>query len=657
MTKKTYFLFLLLSLPTTTFATAQLKVARLFGDHMVLQREKPVKIWGWADKDDKVELIFNQQKASAQADAEGKWVAELPAMPAGGPYELVVKTKKNEVKLTDILVGEVWLLSGQSNMEWRVKNSDSAKVEIARANYPNIRHFEVPHQLAFAPEKDLNSGEWKIASPTTVGGFSAVGYFFARNLVQRLGVPVGLVHSSWGGSQIETWISEKAMQQSGALNYYPATMPRNWDEDAQWQERKIIERAYGSADFDIESVDESAYLQPGYDFGQWKLRVDPVDDWDHNGLLGFRGTAYMQQDIELPAEMASQPTTLHFGQHDTQLVFYINGRKVYEKTGAQNIDISLSAGSWQSGKNSILVKVGPPRQITQRGMGFMGNQEDFSVESAKGSLPLADIFWKMIPSWQEERSYTRGPNNAGTLLYNAMIAPLIPFTIAGTLWYQGESNAWRAHQYRQTFPLLIESWRRDWEDGFPFLFVQLATFGSFQNSNEGSLWAELREAQTMALKLPKTGMVVTTDLGDPDNIHPTNKQDVGRRLALSAMKVAYGQDDIVHSGPTFNDARFGGQEAVVTFGNIGGGLMVKEKYGYLQGFEIAGRDRKFRYAPARIEGDKVVVSHPDVPEPVAVRYGWADAPIDNNLFNAEGLPAAPFRTDDWKGKTEGRKFQ
>ena len=656
MTKRTYALLLLFSL-IATLANAQLKLARIFGDHMVLQREKPVKVWGWADKGDQVELAFNQQKATAKADANGKWMAELPAMPAGGPYELVVKTKKNQVKLTDIMVGEVWLLSGQSNMEWRVRNSDSAKVEIARANHPNIRHFEVAHELAFAPEKDLNSGDWKIASPATVGDFSAVGYFFARDIAQRLGVPVGLVHSSWGGSQIEGWISEKSMQQSDVLNYYPGTMPRSWDEDARRQEQRIIAKAHGAADFDVSTVDESAYLKPGYDFGQWKLKVNPIDNWDRNGLRGFRGTAYMQRSVELPAKMANQPTTLHFGQHDAQLAFYINGRKVHEGSGAQTIDIALPAGTWQPGKNSLLVKVGPLGQTARRGMGFMGSAEDFSVEGADDELPLAETFWSMVPAWQETRSYAHGHNNVGTTLYNAMIAPLIPFTIAGALWYQGESNAGRAYQYRQSFPLLIESWREDWGYDFPFLFVQLATFGPFQNSNEGSEWAELREAQTMTLKLPKTGMAVTTDIGNPDNIHPTNKQDVGRRLALAAMKVAYGEDDIVYSGPTFKDAQFTGQKAILSFDNVGGGLMVKEKYGYLKGFEIAGRDRKFRYAPARIEGDKVVVSHPEVPEPVAVRYGWANSPIDDNLFNAEGLPAVPFRTDDWKGKTEEGKFQ
>lgn len=656
MLKKTIIpLFILLL--TATLATAQLKVARIFGDHMVLQREKPVKVWGWAGKGDRVELTFNQQKASAKADADGKWMTELPAMPAGGPYELVVKTRKDEVKMTDILVGEVWLLSGQSNMEWRVKNSDSAKVEIARANYSTIRHFEVAHELAFTPEKDLNSGDWKITSPATVGDFSAVGYFFARDIVQQLDVPVGLIHSSWGGSQVEGWISEKAMRESEVLNYYPATMARSWDEDGQKQEKKLINQTYGSPDFDTQSVDESKYMSPGYDYDSWKIKVNPQGQWVWQGVGGYRGNAYIQRTLEVPAELAKSETTLHFGRNTSDLIFYVNGKKVFEGTTKDPIELKLPAGTWKPGENSLLIKLGPNREPAYFGMGFMGTAADFSVKGAGRSIPLTDTGWNMVPSWKSPRTYDHFMNNVGTTLYNAMIAPLVPYTIAGALWYQGESNAGRAYQYRKSFPLLIESWRKDWGYNFPFLFVQLSSYGPFQNSNQGSDWAELREAQTMTLSLPKTGMAVTTDIGNPNDIHPTNKQDVGHRLALSALKVAYGKDNIVYSGPTFKDAQFTGQKAIISFDNVGGGLMVKEKYGYLKGFEIAGRDRKFHYAPARIEGDKVVVSHPEVPEPVAVRYGWANSPIDNNLFNAEGLPAVLFRTDDWKGKTEAGKFQ
>ncbi len=650
-------IFLLFLLLTSHWASAQLKIARIFGDHMVLQRDKPIKVWGWADRGGKVEVLLAQQQVTTKAGTDGKWTAELPAMKAGGPYVMTIKTKKNEVKLTDVLLGEVWLLSGQSNMEWRVRNSDSARVEIARGDFPNIRHFEVAHTLAFTPEEDLNSGDWKITSPATVGDFSAVGYFFARELSQRLGVAVGLVHSSWGASQVEGWISEKAMQKSDVLSYYPATMARTWDEDAKRQEQKILRQAYGTADFDTKSVDESAYLKPGYDYDSWKIMVNPIGNWDWQGVWSFRGSAYIQRTVAIPADLAKGATTLNFGQHSAGSVFYINGRQVNESQGATPIELELPAGTWKPGENSVVVKIGPLSKPTQQNMGFTGDAANFVVKGNGQKIPLTDVRWNMVPAWSSPRTYVHLMNNVGTTLYNGMIAPLIPLPIAGALWYQGESNAGRAHQYRKSFPLMIESWRKDWGYDFPFLFVQLSSYGPFQNSNQGSDWAELREAQTMTLALPKTGMAVTTDIGNPSDIHPTNKQDVGYRLALSAMKVAYGRGDIVFSGPTFKSAQFSGQKAIIAFDNVGGGLEVKEKYGYLKGFEIAGRDRKFRYAPARIEGDKVVVSHPEVPEPVAVRYGWANSPVDNNLFNAEGLPAAPFRTDDWAGVTEKGKFQ
>jgi sialate O-acetylesterase len=657
MTRQIKLLFILV-LSTITTAFGQLKVARVFGDHMVLQREKPVKVWGWATKGDKVELILHQQKVSTKADANGKWMAEFAAMNAGGPYELLVKSKKEEVKLSDILIGEVWLLSGQSNMEWRVKDSDSAQVEIANANYPAIRHFEVAHELAFEPEGDLTTGDWKIASPETVGDFSAVGYFFARDLTEKLGIPVGLIHSSWGGSQVEGWISEKAMQVSDVLHYYPAAMARSWEEDARRQEKKLINQAYGSPDFDTKSVNETTYLQPDYEYSQWKLNVNPVGNWDWQGIWGFRGSAYIQRMVAIPAELTTTETTLNFSKINSNLTVYVNRKKVFEgDAGRENLALKIAAGTWEKGDNSILIKIGPLNQPAYQGMGFEGPWTDFSIKGGGQSIPLLNTRWNMMPSFQTPRTYAHLMNNVGTTLYNAMIAPLIPYTIAGALWYQGESNAGRAYQYRKSFPLMINSWRQDWGYNFPFLFVQLASFGPFQSSNQGSDWAELREAQTMTLSLPKTGMAVTTDIRDPNNIHPTNKQDVGHRLALSALNVAYGQT-VEQSGPVYKNSEFRDGKAIISFDYVSESMAIRDKYGYLKGFEIAGADRKFYYAQAYITQDKkVVVTHPEVPNPVAVRYGWANAPMDNNLFSTSGLPAVPFRTDSWPGVTEGRKFE
>lgn len=650
-------LLLALTLLSVTFPlAAQLKVARLFSDHLVLQRDKPIRIWGENTAGASVAVELNGNRTTDTTDTDGRWSVELPALPAGGPHTLTIKSGEKTIVLSDILVGEVWLCSGQSNMEWRVRQADNAIAEIAAANFPQIRHFEVPHELAFVPQKDLNGGAWQVCSPETVGEFTAVGYYFAREITRELNVPIGLIHSSWGGSQVESWISEAAMTNSAVLNYYPRIMARSWEEDARRWEAKLIKKIYGSPDFPIASVNESEYLSEQHDFSKW-LKINPNGQWDWQGIWAFRGDTYIQRDIDIPAEFVDNSTQIDFGRNTSDLTFYINGKRVFEGYHKNGVSIDLPPGAWRPGKNSLLIKLGPMRDPAWFGMGFMGSSKDFQVKlDDKTSLPLLDVRWNMMPSWKSERRYIPWMNNEGTILYNAMIAPLIPYSIAGALWYQGESNAGRAWQYRQSFPLLIKNWRSDWNDEFPFLFVQLSSYGLNQSSNEGSTWAELREAQTLTLQVPKTGMAVSTDIGNPDDIHPTNKQDVGRRLALNALKIAYGKD-IVHRGPHFKNAVFSAGKAEITLENSGGDLVIKDKYGYLKGFEIAGADEKFYYALATIEGNKIIVHHPEVPNPKAVRYGWADSPIDCNLYNAAGLPAEPFRTDDWEAVTKGERFE
>lgn len=648
------FLFLILLFPLSLFA--QLKVARLFSDHLVLQRDKPIRIWGEHRPGVSVEVTLNGLSTTTTTGTDGRWKAELLPQPAGGPYMLTIKSQNETINLSDILIGEVWLCSGQSNMEWRVRQADNARAEIAAANYPQIRHFEVPHEMAFEPQKNLKSGEWQVCSPETAGEFTAAGYYFARELTQKLNVPIGLIHSSWGGSQVESWISEAAMSESEVLNYYPKIMARSWEEDARRWEEKLIKKVYGRPDFPIAAVDETAYLNENHDYSNW-LKIKPNGQWDWQGVWAFRGGAYIQRYLDLPAEYVNQSTRIDFGLNTGDLMFYINGKKVFEGYRKNGVSVDIPPGAWRAGKNSLLIKMNAMRDPEWFGMGFMGPAQDFKVAlDEKNSLPLLDVQWNMMPSWKEPRRYQPWMNNEGAILYNAMIAPLIPYPIAGVIWYQGESNTGRAWQYRQSFPLMIKNWRRDWGDEFPFLFVQLSSFGANQSSNEGSQWAELREAQAMTLQVPNTGMAVSLDIGNPDDIHPANKQDVGKRLALNALKIAYHQN-VIHCGPFFKKAVFSGSKAEISMETSGGELVVKDKYGYLKGFEIAGADKKFYYATATIEGSKITVSHPKVPDPKAVRYGWADAPTDCNLYNAAGLPAEPFRTDDWEAVTRGIKFE
>ncbi len=636
--------------------SAQLKVAKIFSNHSVLQRDQPVKIWGWAIPNSSVNIQFANQNVKSTADNLGKWLVTLNAMPANkNPQILTIKSGVETVSFEDILVGDVWLCSGQSNMEWRLKDANNAQVEIAAANYPLIRHFKVPLELEFTPQDDLKAGEWEVSTPKTAGDFTAIGYFFARHLKNELDVPIGLLNSSWGGAQVESWISEAAIKKSEVLNYYADLMPKNWEEDAQRNEKKLIQKIYDNVNTDVSQINEVEYLTPSYSYANW-LNINVPGQWRWSGLPSFQGTAFLQKFIEIPESFTDQITEFSFGNNSGEFELIVNGKTVFKGFAIGKISSKLPAGTWKKGVNNILIKVSANNDNGRRWMGFGGNSTDFYVQATEEKVMLATEPWKMIPSWESERTYTRWMNSSGAIIYNAMIAPIIDYAIKGVIWYQGESNAGRAYQYRQSFPLLIENWRQDWGYEFPFLFVQLSSYGGFQSSNEGSNWAELREAQTMTLQLPQTGMVVTTDIGNPNDIHPRNKQDVGKRMALSALKVAY-QKELVYSGPTYKNVTFTKGKAILSFENVGTGLMVKDKYGYLQGFEIAGGDQKFYYAKAEIQGNSVIVSHPMVKNPEAVRYGWTNSPIDANLFNKEDLPTSPFRTDAWKGITEDVKFE
>jgi sialate O-acetylesterase len=628
------------------------RFAQLFSNHIVFQRDKPIKIWGFSEPNETIEVFFNAQKSVVQANSEGKWMAELPAMPAGGPHDIRVKNKEKEKTLSNVLIGEVWFCSGQSNMEWRVKQADGATEEIAKANYPQIRHYEVAHNVELEPQNNLKYGDWRVCSPQTVGEFTAVGYYFAKELSEKLNVPIGLIHSSWGGSQVEGWISKEAMEGSEVLSYYPPIMSKNWDEDAEHWRKNLIQKVYGDKNFDVKKVVSKDYLKKDYDYSKWlKVYLGRAFDWQ--GIWAFRGNYYLQKDIELH-NFIKEESVLNFGLNNSKMDLYINGNLIFSGKNEKNISIKIPQNTWEKGKNNVLLKIGTSTKPLKAEAGLEGNPIDFNIETTQSKIPLSNQNWNMCPVWDEPMEFAHLMNNVGTSLYNAMIAPLIPYSIQGAIWYQGESNSDRAYQYRESFPLMIQNWRKDWKDEFPFLFVQLSSYGSNQSSNEGSNWAELREAQTMTLKLPKTGMTVTTDIGNPNDIHPTNKKDVGKRLALNALKVAYNFSKTIQS-PMYKSVQFTGNKAVVTFENLGSNLIMKGSE--LKGFEIAGEDKKFYYAQGKIEGNTVIVSNSNVNKPISVRYGWSNAPIDANLFNQEGLPASPFRTDTWDGITVKKQYE
>lgn len=634
----------------------QIKLARIFSDHVVLQRQKPIPVWGWAKANESVTVSLGDQTKTLNADKNGKFSVEFSPMEANNKsLELKVAAKSGNLTVKDVLIGEVWLCSGQSNMEWTVKQSDNFSNEKKDSDYPQIRQFYVEHVVEPAPQKDLRSGEWKASSPETVGDFTAVGYFFAREIHKKLNVPVGLVHSSWGGSQIESWISKDAMFTSDELKNYAENLPTDWAGFDALLEKNVKRATLGNADANPTLEDEKKYLQTDFDISKW-VTNNPIGQWDWKGIWSWRGNGFFARDVEIPANFVNQETILGLAESNSYNEIYINGKQVFSGITKGKREIKIPNNTWKAGTNRLVVKMNKAIEPEWFGLGFQGSADDVFVKTSSEKILLGDYKWKLMPSFAEPHSYAHSSNNAGTIIYNAMIAPIVPFSMRGVLWYQGETNAGRSYQYRKTFPLMIEDWRKKWNDDFYFYFVQLSSFGANQDSNTGSGWAELREAQSMTLSLPKTGMAVTTDIGNPTDVHPTNKQDVGHRLATNALKLTYGVE-IPYSSPMYDSVKFENDKAIVSFKFAYDGLKVKDKFGYLKGFEIAGADKNFYYAKAEIEGDKVIVWNENVKNPVAVRYAWADAPTDANLYNSADFPASPFRTDDWQGVTFGNKFQ
>ncbi|WP_254562084.1 sialate O-acetylesterase [Dyadobacter diqingensis] len=648
--------FVLLISGTTSFA--QVKLARLFSDHVVLQRQKPIPVWGWATPQEKVTVTLGRQTLTATADTAGKWIVRFAPLEAGGPYQMTATAKSGKAAVEDILIGEVWLCSGQSNMEFKVQQANNFEEEKKNADFPKIRHFNVDHEVTMAVQKDLKNGSWMIASPETVGSFTAVGFFFARELYQKLNVPIGILHSSWGGSQVEGWISKEGMLSNEELKGYANNLPKNWDEADARLDAKLRKQLFKDPQINPSSADEARYTEPGYDFSKWIKADSPIGQWDWKNIWAFRGNGYMAKTISIPAELVSQKTTLALAENDSHNAIYINGKLVNEGIIKGVRKIEIPENTWKSGDNQLVIKFGNMISTPWYGLGLVGSADNLYVGNEQQKISLAKE-WFLMPSFADKHNYMHSSNNVGTTIYNAMIAPLVPFAIRGNLWYQGEANTTRAYQYRQSFPLLIQDWRNQWAaNGKPgnesFYFVQLSSFGGNQDSNKGSNWAELREAQTMTLKLPKTGMAVTIDVGNAKDIHPTNKQDVAHRLATNALKLDYGQK-IDYSSPLFDAVTFSEGKAVVSFKFAPDKLVAKD--GELKGFEIAGEDKVFYPAKAEITGNKVVVHHPKGLKPVSVHYAWSDAPVEANLYNSAGFPASPFRTDSWPGITVGKKFE
>ncbi|WP_264565805.1 sialate O-acetylesterase [Flavobacterium sp. N3904] len=646
MKKQLVTLFLLV----TFFSNANVKMPLLFSDGMVLQRNKSIPVWGWANANEKIEVHFNKQTKTIAAGKDGKWMVKLDAEKAGGPFELIIKGK-NKIVIANVLVGEVWICSGQSNMEFQMYKTMNSKAEIEDSNYPMIRHFGVAQDLSGSPKEDLKAGKWAVCNKENVKDFTAVGYFFAKKLYAELKIPIGIINTSWGGTCVETWTSRDAFEKNDEFKGMIAGVPQvDMGSVFEIYKKSLLDNIKTVQGFEVTDANEKEYKAADFNDAKWpEIKVPSL--WENQQIGNIDGIVWMRKTIVLSAEQAKKEAVLHMAKIDDEDTTYVNGVQVGTNTIWETSRIyKIPAGVLKEGKNVIAVRI----TDYSGGGGIYGDPNDLKIDFKDSNVSLQGLWKFNVIKVKIEIS----PNSYPSLLYNAMINPLIPYAFKGVLWYQGEANVWRAKQYKKAFPLMINDWRTKWNQGsFPFYFVQLSSFNEFNgNSKVGSRWAELREAQSETLKLPNTGMAVTTDIGNAKDIHPTNKQDVGLRLEAIALNNDYGKKR-VHSGPTYKSQQIKGNQIILTFDNIGGGLSTSDSTDNVKGFEIAGSDKVFHSAKAIIKGNKIIVSSEKVPNPVAVHYGWADDDTEINLFNKEKFPASPFRTDNWEMITVNEKYQ
>ena len=627
---------------------AEVSIPSVFSDHMVLQRGQKVNVFGKDNPGQKITVRIAQQQKETLAGNDGHWLLKLDAMEAGGPWELqVAGSSQRDYK--DVLIGDVWVCSGQSNMQFGMSSVINAAQEIATADNPKIRLMQIPRVRNLQPQEDV-SAEWVVCSPKTVASFSAVGYLFGRDLNQQLQVPIGLINSSWGGTAAEAWTPREQLitlpGMQGMLDTPKVSEKEAWAKHGQQMEKWL--KSVGLA---VEGGEKFKAGWAGMDFDDaaWKTMAEP-SLWHDIGIV-FNAMGWFRRVVDIPAGMDLKNATLELGAIDDFDVTFINGQEV-GKTGGDvpnfwNVPrkYKLADGVLKPGRNVIAVRV-----LDIGGNGGFGGPAvamKLTLGGEGKSLPLAGE-WKYcveqeftIPADKPRPIVPATSNNMATELYNGMIHPLIPFNITGAIWYQGETNAGNPTGYHKLLPLMIQSWRDRWGSEFPFLIVQLAGYMNNGKSAAGDAgWPQFRDVQRqIAQETPKCGLALAIDIGDAADIHPKNKQDVGKRLALQALKVAYGKD-VVASGPTCKSIKAEGSNLIVSFGDVGGGLVAK-KGTLLHNFAIAGQDGRWAWADAKIQGDTIVLSSAEVAAPVAVRYAWQNTP-PAELYNKEGLPAVPF---------------
>lgn len=622
-------------------------VSPIFGDNMVLQRNRADRIWGWSEPGDTVQVELGGNKASAIADASHRWQVKIQAPPAGGPYTVKI-TGRQIVELHNVLVGDVWLCGGQSNMEFKLPMAMNGPEEVKAANYPQIRFFTVAQHPAYHTAKLVN-GSWSAITPDTAAQVSAVAYYFARRVQQDIHIPIGLVVDCVGGTPAETWMSAATLRKLGGLDVPLAELERIGEENGP-EYGNYVMAWYDRYDIGL----KEKWSGPAFDDSNWK----PVDLFGGFSALGVADTpavVWFRKDVVLPDPLPAGRAALYLGVVERMDTVYVNGKFVGGSAWVENPRVHrLPEGLLKPGHNSVVIRV----LKTEADGGFRSKSTEIRLAIGDSTIPMAEG-WKAKTSVDARPphdlpiSYENWPVMPA-VLFMGMLEPVAPLSITGAIWYQGEANAKRAFEYRKVMPAMISDWRKLFGQGdFPFYIVGLPFFHEHSATPvDGDEWAELRESQALTVEtVPNTCLATMIDTGDAGNVHAKTKVPVGERLAYCALAKQYGEK-IAYLGPTLASSEILPAAIRLHFANAEGGLVVKG--GKAGEFAVAGDDHKWYPAEAQVEGNVVTVSSSMVPNPKAVRYAWQSNP-EATLFNKAGLPAVPFRTDNWPGLTDNRR--
>lgn len=630
---KAYFSLVVVLCLTQGVAMAQIQLSKLFADHMVLQREQPIRVWGWGIPNQSIQVTLGKLQSTTQVRLDSTWEVQLSALPAGGPYSLKV-VGDTVLTYEDVWIGDVWIAGGQSNMEWKLSwTVNNWEAEVADSDFPEIRFFDVPNLISPDLQNDLPTGEWQVASPATAGEFSAVAWFFAKRNHLEKGVAVGVIESNWGGTPAEAWTTIETLTKT---NGYENKAEEVRNPKIPWEAFIKQNEAREKQKWDLIQDTTGALAT-----GAQNLDFDDTD-WEDIQLPNqgpMTDVAWVRRTFSV--EDSTQTVRIFIGNIVQNAMVFCNGKLIWQRTWNNDSEVlTLPKHLLRAGDNLLTIRV--INDWDNRA--FVGRVGEMWIESA-GVRSSLEGAWKYSNQIEAKLPEVMNTSWTPSFLYNAMIHPIAGYGARGVIWYQGESNVGENQFYHELFTNMIKDWREAWQNpGMTFLYVQLANFLERKENPEESAWAKLREAQTQTLALEKTGMATIIDIGDAENIHPRNKKDVGDRLWLAARKVSYG-DEVEYAGPTYRSHKIKKNKVVVTFDHASEGFQIISGNSPI-GFALSGADQKFYWATAKIKGNQIILTAPEVDSPIAVRYAWADNPA-TNLYNTADLPAVPFRTDDW----------